>query len=39
MSELKAQTRGSKLLFNFLFHGFHIALFAVGWYVAYVYPA
>jgi len=30
-SEFKAQTRGSKLLFNFLFHGFHIGLFALGW--------
>ncbi|KAL2063441.1 hypothetical protein VTL71DRAFT_5246 [Oculimacula yallundae] len=30
-AELKAQTRGSKLLFNFLFHGFHIFLFIFGW--------
>jgi len=28
---IKAQTRGTKLLFNFLFHGAHIALFAGGW--------
>ncbi|TGO56455.1 hypothetical protein BCON_0077g00090 [Botryotinia convoluta] len=28
---LKEQTRGTKLLFNFLFHGFHIGLFAFGW--------
>ena len=30
-SEVKAQTRGSKLLFNVLFHGFHFGLFALGW--------
>lgn len=28
---IKAQTRGSKLLFNFLFHGFHAGLFVLGW--------
>jgi len=28
----KSQMRGSKLLFNFLFHGFHIGMFAFGWY-------
>lgn len=28
---LKSQLRGSKLLFNFLFHGFHIGLFVLGW--------
>ncbi|EDO03181.1 hypothetical protein SS1G_05661 [Sclerotinia sclerotiorum 1980 UF-70] len=28
---LKGQLRGTKLLFNFLFHGFHIGLFALGW--------
>ncbi|KIM94724.1 hypothetical protein OIDMADRAFT_207378 [Oidiodendron maius Zn] len=28
---LKAQARASKLLFNFLFHGFHIGLFVLGW--------
>ncbi|CAD6445514.1 9841d052-7d7d-4c37-b1a4-d768b1be15bb [Sclerotinia trifoliorum] len=28
---LKSQLRGTKLLFNFLFHGFHIGLFALGW--------
>ncbi|RFU24911.1 hypothetical protein B7463_g11424, partial [Scytalidium lignicola] len=28
---VKAQFRGSKLLFNFLFHGLHIGLFAFGW--------
>ncbi|EPE24558.1 Riboflavin synthase [Glarea lozoyensis ATCC 20868] len=27
----KSQVRGSKLLFNFLFHGFHIGMFALGW--------
>jgi len=27
----KSQMRGSKLLFNFLFHGFHIGMFALGW--------
>ncbi|TVY33934.1 NADPH oxidase [Lachnellula subtilissima] len=31
MNELKAQTRGTKLMFNFLFHGFHVGLFALGW--------
>jgi NADPH oxidase len=33
-NEFKAQTRGTKLLFNILFHGFHIGLFVLGWYVA-----
>lgn len=28
---LKHQLSGSKLLFNVLFHGFHVALFAIGW--------
>jgi NADPH oxidase len=28
---IKAQTRGTKLIFNFLFHGFHVGLFALGW--------
>jgi len=28
---LKAQLRGPKLLFNFLFHGLHIGLFVLGW--------
>lgn len=32
--EFKGQTRGSKLLFNFLFHGFHLGMFAFGWFVA-----
>ncbi len=32
--EFKNQTRGSKLLFNFLFHGFHVGMFALGWLVA-----
>ncbi|CAG8958952.1 hypothetical protein HYFRA_00012949 [Hymenoscyphus fraxineus] len=32
LSYMKTQTRGSKLLFNFLFHGFHCGLFAFGWY-------
>ncbi|KAI9047621.1 hypothetical protein LZ554_008334 [Drepanopeziza brunnea f. sp. 'monogermtubi'] len=31
-SEFKTQTRGSKLLFNVLFHGFHVGIFALGWY-------
>ena len=31
-AEVKAQTRGSKLLFNFLFHGGHVGLFALGWF-------
>ncbi|TVY31965.1 NADPH oxidase [Lachnellula occidentalis] len=30
-NEFKAQTRGTKLLFNVLFHGFHVGLFALGW--------
>ena len=25
--------KGRQLLFNILFHGFHIAIFAIGWYV------
>ncbi|PMD20799.1 hypothetical protein NA56DRAFT_573211 [Hyaloscypha hepaticicola] len=29
--EFKKQTRGTKLLFNTLFHGAHIGLFALGW--------
>jgi len=29
--EFKKQTRGTKLLFNILFHGAHIGLFALGW--------
>ncbi|CAL3972681.1 unnamed protein product [Diplocarpon coronariae] len=29
--EFKAQMRGSKLLFNFLFHGLHLGLFILGW--------
>ncbi|KAG9233174.1 FAD-binding domain-containing protein [Amylocarpus encephaloides] len=28
---IKSQTRGSKLLFNTLFHGAHIGLFILGW--------
>jgi NADPH oxidase len=32
--EFKKQTRGTKLLFNILFHGGHIGLFALGWYGA-----
>ncbi|PSS12747.1 hypothetical protein M430DRAFT_21815 [Amorphotheca resinae ATCC 22711] len=28
---LKSQMRGTKLLFNFLFHGFHVGLFVLGW--------
>lgn len=31
MNEVKAQLRGSKLLFNVLWWGFHIGLFALGW--------
>jgi NADPH oxidase len=31
--EFKKQTRGAKLLFNILFHGGHIGLFVLGWYV------
>ena len=31
---VKAQVTGGKLVFNVLFHGFHIGLFALGWYVA-----
>jgi hypothetical protein len=34
--EFKTQTRGTKLLFNFLFHGFHVGLFAFGWYVTWM---
>lgn len=30
---VRSQFTGSKLLFNVLFHGFHIGLFALGWYV------
>ncbi|KAH8819125.1 FAD-binding domain-containing protein [Xylogone sp. PMI_703] len=30
-AKFKAQFTGSKLLFNFLFHGLHIGLFALGW--------
>jgi NADPH oxidase len=29
---VKTQTQGTKLLFNVLFHGFHMGLFAIGWY-------
>ncbi|RDW87670.1 NADPH oxidase [Coleophoma crateriformis] len=29
---VKKQVTGTKLAFNFLFHGFHVALFAIGWY-------
>lgn len=31
---LSEQFRGTKLLFNFLFHGLHIGLFAFGWYAS-----
>ncbi|KAA8575426.1 hypothetical protein EYC84_004591 [Monilinia fructicola] len=31
LQALSGQLRGTKLLFNFLFHGFHIGLFAFGW--------
>lgn len=29
---IKHQLSGSKFVFNFLFHGLHVALFAYGWY-------
>ncbi|ESZ91337.1 NADPH oxidase [Sclerotinia borealis F-4128] len=29
---LSGQLQGTKLMFNFLFHGFHVGLFALGWY-------
>ncbi|KAB8305032.1 hypothetical protein EYC80_004337 [Monilinia laxa] len=31
LQALSGQLRGTKLLFNSLFHGFHIGLFALGW--------
>jgi NADPH oxidase len=31
--EFKKQIWGTKLLFNIIFHGGHIGLFALGWYV------
>jgi NADPH oxidase len=33
MDQLKKQLWGSKLLFNIIFHGGHMGLFAFGWYV------
>jgi len=33
-AEVKHQITGTKLMFNVLFHGGHMGLFALGWYEA-----
>jgi NADPH oxidase len=40
LDTIKAQLTGTKLVFNVLFHGLHIGLFALGWYATpHSYPA